>query len=104
MTLPLIQSTQQVLETAYFSANGDRSQEDGPIAPEDLCRRIDLYHNSLGDSLLTFLLNELVFDLDDGHTSETDYVHVVRFRLETIMREVSAVYHAVLGHLPETDE
>lgn len=102
MTLPLLQSTQQVLETAYFVSNRTRRKEDGPIPAKDLYEAHEVYNHYIGDSLLTFLLNELVFDYMSELFTAEEYADSVRYRLEIIMREVTAVYLAVLNHLPDT--
>ena len=101
MTLPLIHSTQQALETAYFCANGDRALADGPIALADLYQPDESNH--IGDSLLTFLLNELVFDFVSDSITEEEYAASVQSRLDAVMREVQAVYLALFMHLSSVD-
>ena len=91
---------QQAVETGYFTGNGDRDPADGFIDPDHLYSEQHVLEG-VGDTLLEFLLTELVFQNEVEGGTEADQWAQACYRIDLIVQEVQAVQAALYRHAPE---
>lgn len=98
-----VPTLQQAVETGYFTGTGDRHPKDGFIAVEDLFSEQHVVEG-IGDTLLEFLLTELVFQNEVEGGTEVDVWAQACYRIDQIVQEVQSVQAAIYRHAPEDSE
>jgi len=90
---------QQAVETGYSIGSGDRDPADGFIDPDHLYSEQHVLEGA-GDTLLEFLLTELVFQNEVEGGTEYDRWAQACYRIDRVAQEIQAVQAALYRYAP----